>query len=217
MYIEKQTDSPLLIYLVVPASECLILSLNYDKLEEFYSKLVSLFSKKLCTSKCELDVSTELMCVVLKREFHLAVSAPSLVLAKLLTSGVGIILKAMRRSDILAECSVELTDIVAECLNYFAEKKHGYQWNLPFLKLIEFAPLITCNLIPTLMQAINTNSYKFQTRKCEDILQCILLSSNSTPFLHILLLHNSIHSTQLNYQLLSDYASSSITSSSALS
>lgn len=184
MFIEKQNDSPLLVYLIVPASECLLACSKEDKLKEFYSKLESLFSKKLCTSKCELDASPEFMCAVFKRAFHLAVSARNLELSKLVSNGVGTVLKAMRRVDMLVGCSDKLTEIVLECLNHFAEKKHGYQWNTPFLKLIELSPIVACNLIPALTRAISDSSYKFQTRKCDEILQNILMSSHSTEHLH---------------------------------
>ena len=184
MFIEKQNSNPLLVYLIVPASECLMACSKEDKLKEFYSKLESLFSKKLCASKCKLDTTPELMCVVFKRTFHLAVSARNLDLSKVVSNGVGTVLKAMRRADMLVECSDRLSEIVLECLDHFAEKKHGYQWNTPFLKLIELHPLVACNLIPALIRAISDSSYKFQTRKCEEILQSILISSHSTEYLH---------------------------------
>ena len=184
MFIEKQNDNPLLVYLIVPASECILACSKEDKLKEFFSKLESLFSKKLCASKCKLDTNSDFMCVVFKRVFHLAVSARNLDLSKLISNGVGTVLKAMRRADMLVECSGKLSEIVLECLNHFAEKKHGYQWNTPFLKLIELHPLVACSLIPALIRAISDSSYKFQTRKCEEILQSILMSSHSTEYLH---------------------------------
>ena len=182
--IEKHTDSPLMLYLVVPASECILASSRNNKLKEFSSKLVTLFSKKLCAVKCKPDVSSEFMCVVLKREFHLAVSAATLELAKIISNGVSLVLKIMRRADMLGDCSTKVTEIVGECLKHLAEKNHGYQWNIPFLRLVEFAPLIACSIVPSLIELINANSYKFQTRKCEDILQCILLSPHCSPHLH---------------------------------
>ena len=182
--IEKRKDSPLLLYLVVPASECILSCSRNIKLKELSSKLVSLFTKKLCTVKCKPDVSNEFMCVVLKREFHLAVSAATLELAKITSNGVSLILKTMRRADLLDECTMKVSEIVEECLKHFAEKNHGYQWNIPFFKLVEFAPLIACNIVPSLIDIINANNYKFQTRKCEEILQCIVLSPQCLAPLH---------------------------------
>ena len=196
--IEKHKDSSLLIYLLVPASECILACSNNSKLKEFNSKLVTLFTKKLCTVKYKPDDSSEFMCVVLKREFHLAVSAASFELSRIVSNGVSLVLRIMRRADMLTECSIKLSEIVEECLKHFAEKNHGYQWNTPFLKLVEFAPLIACSIVPSLIDLINTNSYKFQARKCEDILQCILLSPHCLASLqtHTKQLH-ALYTTKL--------------------
>ena len=191
-FVEKRPDSPLLLYLLVPASESLLL-LSKTELTDLFSKLSSLYTRKLCRAKCDLShTPPHLPCTLLKRLFHLALSAHRLELARMISEGVCLLLKLMRRASMLEESFEDLVQNIGEFLNFFAAKKNGYQWNIPFLKVVEFAPRIVCSLVPRLIELISSSVYKFQARKCEEILHHILQSPDCRDSIqcHLVPLHS---------------------------